>query len=699
MRLDRESLAKATLYACAPLVLLLAAVGAVRSYSPVPFWDMWHGYLHFYQLVTEGHWKEWWALHNEHRIVLARLLFWIDLALFDGNQIVLLAANYALAFGAFLTWRAILRERAGPDAPPLPLRLVTLLVLMALFSWMQWENFSWGFQSQFFLAQWLPLLALWLLYRATVAQPDAARDFALACLTGVLCLGTMASGVIALPVMVALAIVLRMGWRRVGVLALLAAVCLALYFHGYQSTPGHGSVREALVRQPVALLQYVLLYLGGPFHQLAGTSSLVLGQLAGGVLVVLAAARAWVALRAPRDHALELAVLAYLLYLGGTALGTGGGRLIFGLQQATASRYTTPALMAWMGVIALYLPPLLRALGQWRHIVVWPLIILALALTAHQWKARKSQRDTLFERDVAALGLELRVRDDQQIRFVHFNIDWALAATERAVRDNWSVFGRERFRDAGAAIGQPAGPLAAAACRAVLVEAAPVPLDPRWVRISGWIGVAAGENEIDRVRLVAPDGTVAGQALAGELRKRPGPDVGQGPDSRPFKGYLLASQAYAPLRLAAAGATPCTVQPRPLPRPPFSVQAAASRSPVVPPAAVLANEGFAGADFQRTQVAGFRVIGSHVTGDADMGTLRLRLKRGDTLHLRTGPVTAHQRYRIDDAPGFAGLLPVAQDWVAIVFDHPDLPAEFSLTLTDGGTGWGEWSAIAVKDGP
>jgi hypothetical protein len=56
----------------------LAVAGVCRAYSPVPFSDMWDGYLHFFMQVSDGDSGAWWRQHNEHRIVLARLLFWIN---------------------------------------------------------------------------------------------------------------------------------------------------------------------------------------------------------------------------------------------------------------------------------------------------------------------------------------------------------------------------------------------------------------------------------------------------------------------------------------------------------------------------------------------------------------------------------------------------------------------------------------------
>ncbi|MGD4365427.1 hypothetical protein QT713_22860, partial [Xanthomonas citri pv. citri] len=43
------------------------------TFSPVPFWDMWDGGLGFYvRQMTDV--SQWWAQHNEHRIVLSRIL-------------------------------------------------------------------------------------------------------------------------------------------------------------------------------------------------------------------------------------------------------------------------------------------------------------------------------------------------------------------------------------------------------------------------------------------------------------------------------------------------------------------------------------------------------------------------------------------------------------------------------------------------
>lgn len=700
MRVSREALVTWTLRVLAPVCVLLAVVGAVRHFSPVPHWDMWPGYVEFWARLGDGRWSEWWALHNEHRIVLARLLFWIDHAVFRGTIVFLVVMNYVLVFAAFLTFRAILLERAGPDAPARPLQLVTLFVLMCLFSWMQKESLVWGFQSQFFLAQWLPLLALYLLYRSTREEAAGARTFAAACIVGVLCIGTMASGVIALPLMVAYALVLGMGWRRVALLALLAAACLAAYFADYQSTPGHGSLRDVLTHRPTRLAQYVLLYLGSPWYHLFKARSIALGQVMGLVLVLLAGWRAWRCLRDPRVHALELALLAFVLYVGGTALGTGAGRLVLGLRQATAERYTTPALMAWLAVLVLYLPQVLRDLAAWRHRIVWPTLAVALLLFVVQLDARRSQRPLMFEREVAAVALELGVLDTEQLLLTVFHPEAGLYFGARGASADISVFAAPWLRDAGRMLGRPAGPLPAAACRGRLLQADALPGERGFRRVLGWIAPPEGaEVPIRALRIVDTNGDMVGYALAGERMGDAMPQRGNLTGTRAFKGYVLTRAVTGPLSVVSADAS-CQLPVPGIPAPPFDfvpIQSALA-SVTVTRGAVVRNTGWQGTDHQRSRAPGYQTLGSVVTGDADTGTLVLRLKRGDALLFRTGPITTAQHFRVEGT-AFAGSLPRSEHWAGIVFDNPGLPDQFTLTLSDLGTGWGEWSAIGILDQP
>lgn len=694
----------------AALFVALAIAGAVRNFSMVPWWDMWEGYVDFYLSVAAGDWGRWWAPHNEHRIVLSRILFWIDIAWFGGTQVFLIAMNLVLVAAAFLTLRAMLRERLGPAAPAGHQQAFSLFMLACLFAWMQKENLTWAFQSQFFLAQWLPLLALYLLYRSTLPGPASGRDFVLACVTGALCIVTLASGVIAPPLLVAYAIVLRMPPRRIATLAVVAVLCVAAYYAGYQSPRGHGSVGDYNRYQPLMLARYVVLYIGSPLYHVihdpalpASRDHLQAAQAFGTLFVVLTLVQAWRALRAPRQNALALSLLVFILYIGGTALGTGLGRLLFGLEQATSSRYSTPALMAWMALFVLYAPALSRQLQPWRHRVVWPLVAVLLILLPQQNRARKSFEPELYEREVAALALELRAYDRGQLVHIYPAPERGIQVAYQAADLDLGVFGQPWLRDAGKRLGQPVAALPAAVCRAGGIDLKPIAGEPGFQRLEGWIAPPDGHGgRLHGIEIVAADGRLVGYASAGPRDRGANPERDSVAGMQVFKGYVRTENAHGPLALAARDAG-CAARLAAIPAPPFHVISDAEGKDRinVHPSAVVANAGWIGSDYFRTRVPGFQVIGSYgnLRGDADTGTLTLRLQRGATLFYRSSPAARAQRFAVDDGRAFHGRLPGQEGWVALVFDNPGLPGQFTLTLTDAGQGPGEWSAIGILDKP
>src|SRR4051812_16740206 len=98
----------------AALFALVTAVAAWRTFTPVPNADMW-GALDFYADVRNGAgWQAWWKLFNEHRIVLAKALFWMEYRWFGGTQAFLIAVNYLLVAGSIATFWAFLKARVGP---------------------------------------------------------------------------------------------------------------------------------------------------------------------------------------------------------------------------------------------------------------------------------------------------------------------------------------------------------------------------------------------------------------------------------------------------------------------------------------------------------------------------------------------------------------------------------------------------------
>lgn len=114
----------------------------------------------------------------------------------------------------------------------------------------------------------------------------------------------------------------------------------------------------------------------------------------------------------------------------------------------------------------------------------------------------------------------------------------------------------------------------------------------------------------------------------------------------------------------------------------------------------LISSTMTGSDFQKSSLKDYRVIGSHITSDADTGEVLLKLRRGDHLFYRSGPGLSGQSLSIvGHEQEFIEQLPAAnaKDWVILEFSNANLPAEFSVKIKDEGHGWGEWSAIAIRN--
>ncbi|WP_263147482.1 hypothetical protein [Pseudomonas sp. RIT-PI-AD] len=522
----------------AAVVLLyvgLALIGTRNNYSPVPFWDMWNGYLGFYAQASEG-WAPWWSLHNEHRILFSRALFWLDLRVFHGSMVFLFALNLLFALSIFLCFFGV-ATRLLPDWRRNGMAQAALgLIGVLSFSWVQSANFTWAFQSQFFSAYLFPLVAFCLL--ALSAEKASRPLFVLALLVGMLSAATMANGVLASPVLVVLGLFLRLSWKRIAALGIAASLELFGYFQGYAQdykVPlGHTTLTQALQNQPLDLLHYLLMYLGGPwFFVFPGGRHLfpLLGGLA------LLASLAYLCLgfiRARRVEPLELALLAFLLFFGGTALGTAGGRLAIGVEQALTSRYLTPQLMAWSALILLYASRFRR-----RRFAAWHLLpALLIPLALFRWQLLALERpEGLFDHRVAALAVQMDVQDTDYIDRVYFDNRKIFAMAEQAKREHLSIFHQPAFRMTAEQLGKPIA-FPPPTCQGYLDGIQPIPGQAGAYRVNGWLLDQASRKVPDFLLIADASGRVVGSALTGVRRLDVAAAIGAEAGNSGFLGYL-----------------------------------------------------------------------------------------------------------------------------------------------------------------
>jgi hypothetical protein len=677
-------------------MVAMAVVGGFRNYSPVPFWDMWDGTVNFYLKASQGNLSAWWEQHNEHRIVLSRLLFYIDMRWLGGTGWFLIFVNYLLVGVSCIVFIAIFRRSRPSDSTTI---IAMFFIIGWLFSWAQKANLTQAFQSQFILAQLLPLCAFYWLFKSTIDE-SKSLNFFIACALGISAIGSMANGVLTLPLMLLYALITRQNGRRLGVLFFLSVLCITAYFQDYHAPQHHGSLLKTVTEHPLIFFHYLLLYLGNPFYDLFSDIGLAheVTALAGMVLIAGSVYYIIGSLRDIENHRLELMLLTFLLYIGGTSIATAGGRALFGVDQALSSRYVTPMLMAWASLIILASRSSFALSLKNTPIRAGAMLCLCLLCLGAQTHALRSRADIVFERELGALALELHVNDASRINKIYPFTERALVIADRASQQNLSVFGSDSLKDKRESIGRIRdSPFPTKLCSGSVDQIEDIEEDPNYLFISGQASPLEKTHHMVPIQILTPQRRIVGYAVLGYSRNEHASSRDGKMARQKFQGYLLKKYTNRQLVLTTTQPS-CKIitQAPPLY---FHLRNKELRATAttVDSTRVLPGNEWTGRDFYQTDVSGFQVYGSYISSDADTGSINIKLHRGDKLFYRSGPQGEQQYLHLKSKPENKIRLPIATDWVLLDFDTSYFTESSRIvTLTDGGSGWGEWSAIAIR---
>jgi hypothetical protein len=219
------------------------------------------------------------------------------------------------------------------------------------------------------------------------------------------------------------------------------------------------------------------------------------------------------------------------------------------------------------------------------------------------------------------------------------------------------------------------------------------------MRVDGWLYEPTGKTWAQAVRFLDAGGKQVGYALGGKARDDVAGVAGKEARLAGFRGYLSTAQFGSAVILRGEGpAGPfCQLQLKMPSPPPFTtaLEVPSAERATLSSSNVTERNGWMGADYFKSSFPGMSVFGSFKDSDADRGAIALRVKRGDRLFYRSGPSVTQQIIEINGS--WTVALPLATDWVRVEFTSDALPQEpFTVRLMDNGSGWGEWSAIALK---
>lgn len=495
---------------------LTSIYGVIINYSPVPFWDMWNGYLEFYAHVVNGDYSIWWSQHNEHRILLSRILFWIDIKYFSGTIVFLLVANIIfLSLIALLLCKMV---KVGNDSE---VCWCYLAITAWMFFWSQNNNLTWGFQSQFFLAYLVPLLSFYSLYR--FKDCDKNIYFYGSLLFGYLSIWTMANGVLTMPLLVLFSLLLRLNKSKVSQVVLIATLSLVCFFYKYQviKAPGHTSLLEALLVYPIDTLKYFFTYVGSPLYYAFSYSkhSITISMIGGMFLFLYFSFIAIRRILTKSYDAHFLMLLISSLYIFGTAFITASGRVSQGLDQAVSSRYTTPALIVWVLCFIFFSSAVIDE--KKKKIFTMKIVFIGLlaSMSVYQSTALISRNESIFNEKLAALQVALNINDKRQILYTFPSSTWAISiASDDAVK-NISIFSDEPYKGVSTYMGKELYINTGYTCLGNIEDVSDF---GEYMRVSGWAIDNNKNNTVPKYFYILNEQSrMIGAALSGFYR----PDV------------------------------------------------------------------------------------------------------------------------------------------------------------------------------
>ncbi|KVE42390.1 hypothetical protein [Burkholderia sp. BDU5] len=521
------------------LTVATTIVGVVRHFSPVPFWDQWDGGLQFYINALNDPATAFFQQHNEHRLAFPKLFYFVDIRYFGGRNVLLLIVNllFALLVGIAL-YRVISRdlpERRAPRA------IVAGTLLILVFSFVQHENFNWGFQNQWFAIYLFAFCAFRSLERSAEKLTGHAPLWsatALAC--AALATISMASGLLVFPTLIAFCLYLRLPRTTLVTLIVATIVAWTLYFHHWTS-PGGASLTASMIQHPGGVLKFVLLYLGAPIHYaLPGRRTLVL--LCGCLLLGGALLGIWIALTAPkRPRAVTL--LAMAVFLIGNAVITAAGRYIFGLDAALSSRYTTSGLIAFTSVAFFLWLNLSQRIPRTTVAVVFMLYVTVVA--GGQRAVRESAHDEVYRKLIGGLALRSHVYDADYTSALYPDPFVLRSTAQAAERSRLSIFATDN-----ADYSQPPEHVQSDIWCEGQIDVVKPTQTPGVLAAHGWAFDPGLRRYTLSVLLTDAAGRVLGQALTGERRE----DVAAALQTQdPYGGWLGFFKAPPDRRVRAFG--------------------------------------------------------------------------------------------------------------------------------------------------
>jgi hypothetical protein len=713
------------------IVVLHSAYFTWKYYSVTPFWDFWN-WISDYQTYIGGHYTlhDLIKPHNEHRILTARLVLFVDAIFFHMTGRFVVALNFALlvALGVIfgMMWRA---PRASAETATL-----TACILAAwMTSTCQWFNLLLPFQVQWVLLSLSLVAAAILVVKSTSVGQSGRSAAAWAILAG---LGygaaafSVAGGLVEFPWLILLLLLRRARALPATLFTGTAGAAVFLFLHDYHPV---GGISVTLSTQPLvvaALLQFAAGVLGSAFYAfgrfafVAGFVGLALFALTGAGIMHA------VLLRRQQLPGRMLALFAVAGTVATMACAAAVSRLSTGMDIALAPRYAILSLIFWASMLPLIPQYLFRVwpsqTARRIGLLPVPLGLLAAAILACNFSASYNADARNTAGTLASQGVAMRqnVFVPDLFSFMIFDgvAKWAsqlsfLHGYELAV-----------FAPGAGALPPSISPPATAAAINSLPSCIggfdrAYRLDATRFVLRGWAASADTRRAADWIAFLAPDNRLVAAVPATDYRSDLRHPLHTHTPPRGIRAGISdkLSGAESDVTLRAVGlfandpARTC-VLPHTVNFSPLRVQNLPNAAEVHP-AASGEPPALQGAFIENGVSAALRLgtawpqnimFSTSSAGDQATGQVAFTLTPGSrddvVIPYATGPDPSGQQLSVLFADGtrYAQVIPAgweATKWHAITVPHSAIArhggGKIIVIAQDNGTGWGQWIAVGT----
>ncbi len=384
-----------------------------RFYIDLPVWDYWDTITH-YARYKAADLSVLWIQHNEHRIVFPETIFAFDLLVLRGQIVLPTVLSFCFFGGVWLVMAGALAKDTEITTIPRYAAVFLAAILMA------WKGCATAlgipFLMQWTMNQFFTILALWFLARLS----ESRRMVWLAplCASAIVSNYSSGNGLLLWPILIGVALLVRLPWRQLGNLGLVGVFSIAVYFVGYKPL---GPLNwRALPEHPIYFAKFMASYVSMPFANLQGDPSFgvhvgLVSLAALGVLLVMAARMKL--LTTPTG----IVMFGYFAFVLSCGLMTALGRmnpLDPYLQSPKAVRYLTVPLSYWgaLAILSVWVTArYARESGTVTATILAVLLSLLLLKMSHKprydaWY-QSSITNTFANQQWAALAVESGVLD------------------------------------------------------------------------------------------------------------------------------------------------------------------------------------------------------------------------------------------------------------------------------------------------